>query len=624
MRNLLLLLMLISAYIGCTHAQQPQNIKTANDYIKPYEGAFRYGSNMGYYPPYNDNQLADIAAQAGVNAMRPGFFEHFAETWGYDIRHDAFNHYDSLGIVENVCFIGYPSPAHRDNTIYCGKDSSALFANMYEPIWDNGENGTPVNEKNYYASFVYRTVKNYGKTVRFWEVWNEPDFATTFKTEMAPGLPGAWWNTNPDPCEYNLHAPVMHYIRLLRISYEVIKTIDPNAYVCVGGIGFSSFLDVLLRQTDNPVDGSVTPQYPLRGGAYFDVLSYHSYPHIDNSVRQWSDKINGFEYFRHSDKAVEGVYKRKGNFETVLLKYGYDGQKFPKKPFMITECNIPAKPVGEFMGSYEAQRNFIMKALVKAQEQNLLQFHIYSLGELTFENQMRNEFDMMGLYKKLEGEKIYNSPVTPTGIAYRTTSKILNGYTYDVDETAKLKLPQTVDGGAFKHPETKEVRYCLWAKTNKDQSEQAEATYTFPFEAKEAGDTMANVGMMRWDYTQIEDVEVIPATNVKLTATPMFFYESTVRERAFSAKEPIGFEEDTKKKEVTITYNTDKEAPITLKIYCVEDKNFIKIYENQPLPKGFHQRKLNTKDLKKGLYIIQLTVDKKPYTKKMFLGETEK
>jgi hypothetical protein len=75
---------------------------------------------------------------------------------------------------------------------------------------------------------------------------------------------------------------------------------------------------------------------------------------------------------------------------------------------------------------------------------------------------------------------------------------------------------------------------------------------------------------------------------------------------------------------VIITYNTDKEAPITLKIYCVEDKNFIKIYENQPLPKGFHQRKLNTKDLKKGLYIIQLTVDKKPYTKKMYLGETEK
>lgn len=73
-------------------------------------------------------------------------------------------------------------------------------------------------------------------------------------------------------------------IGLLRISYEVIKTVDENAYVCIGGIGNPAFLDAVLRNTDNPIDGTENNDYPLLGGAYFDVLSFHSYPHIDGSM----------------------------------------------------------------------------------------------------------------------------------------------------------------------------------------------------------------------------------------------------------------------------------------------------------------------------------------------------
>ena len=91
-------------------------------------------------------------------------------------------------------------------------------------------------------------------------------------------------------------------------------------------------------------------------------------------MREWSDKINGFEQYRYSDRAVQGVFKQKTGFETVLNKYGYNGETYPKKHFIITESNIPAKEFGDFMGSYEAQRNFLMKCLVKSQENGLLQF----------------------------------------------------------------------------------------------------------------------------------------------------------------------------------------------------------------------------------------------------------
>ncbi len=520
MRNIIFLLCIFQ-FLSCISAQNQNPLQTANDFIPPYSGAFGYGSNMGFYPPYRDEQLADIAAKIGVTTLRPGFFADFAEFWGYDIRQNAFRHYDSLGFKDNVCFIGYPAPKHRDNTIYCGKDSSALFANLYEPIWDKGENGTPVNDKNYYALYVYKVVKLYGKSVKFWEIWNEPDFATTFKTEMAAGLPGAWWNTNPDPCEYALHAPIQHYIRLLRVSYEVIKSIEPNDYVCVGGIGFPSFLDILLRQTDNPTDGSTTPQYPLRGGAYFDVVSYHSYPHIDNSVREWSDKINGFQYFRHSDRAVTGVFKKKKQFEEVLTKHGYEGKKYPIKPFIITECNLPAKAVGEFMGSYEAQRNFIIKALVKAQMHGLWQFHVYQLGEITFEKDLRNEFDLMGLYQKLEGQKVYASPVTESGVAFHTTSQLLSKLTFDAAETAKLSLPDNVDGGAFLNKKTGEKIYCLWAKTNTDQSELASATFSLAQNSDKTL-TIKQLNSMAWDFSKTKKVQTVSSKNINLTGSPIF------------------------------------------------------------------------------------------------------
>src|SRR5690606_30016976 len=118
----------------------------------------------------------------------------------------------------------------------------------------------------------------YGEHVRFWEIWNEPDL-TGFWDNGNKSRADSWWNSPPGPDALNnLKAPVYSYIRMMRIAYEIIKKIDPDDYVTTGGIGYTAFLDALLRYTDNPDGGKVTPEYPLQGGAYFDVLSYHCYP----------------------------------------------------------------------------------------------------------------------------------------------------------------------------------------------------------------------------------------------------------------------------------------------------------------------------------------------------------
>ena len=67
---------------------------TADDIVKPYEGEFGYGANVGAYPPWRDENLANLAAGndslglpgIGITTFRPELPELFVEFWGYDIR----------------------------------------------------------------------------------------------------------------------------------------------------------------------------------------------------------------------------------------------------------------------------------------------------------------------------------------------------------------------------------------------------------------------------------------------------------------------------------------------------------------------------------------------------------
>src|SRR5690606_19806073 len=247
----------------------------ANDKVPAYTAPFSYGINMGYYPNWTRQQLADISAGnagkgvkgAGVTALRPMMKEEHFELYGYEHLVVDYEHYESLGLKNHTAFIGYPAPQNADNSKYGGcNESSKLFKNLYEPIWDSGQNGTAVNEDNYYAAHVYKTVTTYKNYIMIWEVINEPDYTHTSFGWKGAGEAGNWWDNTPNPCDLpNLRAPIYSYIRMLRISYEVIKHVDPSAFVAVGGIGYESFLDVVLRNTDNPDGGKVSATYPDKG-----------------------------------------------------------------------------------------------------------------------------------------------------------------------------------------------------------------------------------------------------------------------------------------------------------------------------------------------------------------------
>lgn len=492
--------------------------QTANERVPVSSAPFQYGVNPGYYGNgWSDLDLAEIAAEAGSLSFRASLPGHFVERWGYNIRVPEFTQYTGrLGMKGIAVFLGEPSESQAEKSIFSPATSpSMLFKNLYAPVWDNGENGTPVNDQNAFALYVYHLVQNYGNMVEYWEVINEPDF-TSFWDNANRSLPNNWFDNAPSPAELpNLKAPVFHYIRMLRIAYEVIKRYQPDAYVTPGGLGHPAFLDALLRYTDNPDQGKVSSQYPLKGGAYFDVLSFHTYPAHNLSV--WDNGIGGRRWFRHSDAAAEEIFVLRDAFRQILVKHGYDGKQYPAKPYILTEVGMPRKMYGDHYGGDVAQRNFVIKASVESQKQGLQQFHIFKIGESADFASAGSPYDLMGLYENMRRDKKGQQKLTQQGKALKTTSQLLYGWRYDSDRTQALALPAGVGGAAFKKGNA--FRYVLWAKTTVDKSESAQAVYSFPPALE-----IDSVARYEWDFSVSPSAQnKIRAQSIQLTGTPSFF-----------------------------------------------------------------------------------------------------
>jgi len=459
---------------------------------------FLYGSNMGSYPGWSDEQVAELIMGnsakgidgAGVNSLRPAMYDRFVQQWGYDIRVNAFETYRQLGGKDHTIFLNGPSDAHREQTKYCNGVQSQTFANLYEPIWSSAGK---VNPDNYYANYVYNVVQTYGPYVKYWEVWNEPDYTHNWSATQT------WKQSDPNPCDLlNFAAPVQSYVRMLRITYEIVKQLDKDGMVCTGGLGYPSFLDAILRNTDNPDGGSINADYPKKGGEWFDCLSYHVYPMYDLGSNA------------NSDAAAAAVINHRNDFQAVLNHYSYDGITKPGKEFIVTESNIPRKAIGDYIGGNDVQRNFLIKAAIVAQKAGISGLYIYGAAESKSLAAATDSYQVMGFYQHITSGP-YQATITPGGIAWRTVSRLLRTRQYDPAATAQLQLPSHIDGGAFYDADDKNYVYVLWAKTS-GQSETATAQYSFPA-------PLAVQTATQFDW---ENKQTSVTGTVSLTGSPVF------------------------------------------------------------------------------------------------------
>jgi hypothetical protein len=580
----------------------------ANSRSNVLDGSFLYGSNMGWYGNnWSDEQVADILVGnpakgvegVGVNSLRPALYEYFLEEWGYDVRTETFRYYQTIGARNNTAFIGYPSDEHRENRFYCEQNQSGMFANLYEPIWDNGENGTPVNDRNTYALYVYKTVTRYHNQVKFWEVWNEPDFTTGPNGDKESGEERNWWDNDPDPCDlYAFYAPIQSYIRLLRISYEVIKSVDPEAFVCVGGIGYASFLDAVLRNTDNPDKGKVTAEYPQKGGAWFDCVSFHIYPMY--YLREWNNDIGNFDYYRTSDRAVQAIVDRKASFQELIRKYGY-GSDYPDKSFIITETNIPSKPFDDMIGSDEAQRNFLIKAAVACQKAGIGALYVYGVADEPLADQS-HVYTVMGLYEAIP-EMPYNVKVKDSGIAWRTVSRQLGDRKFDKERTQALNLPPEINGGAFYASSTDDYVYALWAVAVGD-NERRKADYVFPESWK-----VKEINGRQWNETGFS----LQGNKIELTESPVFVQITKDASGIISPQAAQGFTVNPTLSSGQFTIGLEIQDPenVRIDLYNIAGSLTQHLLINRELSAGYHSLPFDL-NLSPGIYI--LVVSKKSGT----------
>lgn len=485
MKNILLYLLLFVS-IGV-------NGQTANDFssVVPYIAKYSYSSNTGYYGNHLSNtQLGQMQKTAGCMSLRPFVFNYFPDnTYVTD-----FAGYSAAGLLNFTPCLGGVSPENRLDSNF-GGGTSFVWRGLYNNIYAGDTSLHIIDTSNRFAVFVNAMDSIYGDKVLTWEIINEPDISSS----SCPwdSLQACYWGDSlPQPANLeNLRAPFYYYVRMLRIAWTVIKNRHPNTHITVGGIGYWTFLDQLMKNTDNPSDGSVTSAFPYKGGAYIDIISIHSYPYY--LWNRWSDSCSCFVQYHYSDYAADVFTWLINRMNEIQIDNGYDNVTYPKKPIICTETGLPTNTLSGHYGSPEVARNYHMKWQIWGQYYGLADGYKFQTGSDT--STSTNEFASMGLYGDLTQPNVTptNAPRKESFYANLTMYHLLYNKNIDYVRTAQLGInTDSTRGVAFRDNANNYV-YAIWALTETNNSEVANANYSFPSNIPITGGRR-----YEWDYSQ--------------------------------------------------------------------------------------------------------------------------
>ena len=428
-------------------------LKTPN----PSKLEYRMGAGWaGFDESWELDNMRALIKYAGFSSMRKKLPEQHFDNWGYSIELGVCEANERHGIIDLVGYLCTPSKIHSsnvsDNSEFCYPD------HLYEPIWL--KNGS-VNPNNYWANYVYKVVNTYKKYVRIWETWNEPDY-------IRSGVDTGDWSKIPPKPEHlvNWKGTIFQYIRLLRITYEVAKKVDPDCWVATGGLGYPDFLDAIMRYTDNPVDGSLTKNYPGYGGAYFDCDCYHKYPKWGTVDIETGERVDD----RGSDSDARKVVILKKDHHFITKKYGF-GDKYPEKIFVATETGLDSEE-----GEDVKRRNWIIKTALMCIEYDVKQHH-----QLVFTDDGKGMGDIQNIGRFSTLEEAYTHLKRSSKGRLVLYKMNLGKYIFDEKKTQKFrkKLPANITGMVLKRKFPKvenesyyfDYMYSVWRVCVKEEVE---------------------------------------------------------------------------------------------------------------------------------------------------------
>ncbi len=277
-----------------------------------------------------------------------------------------------------------------------GSFAAGVPRGLYLPVDDPG---------NLWANYARRVASYYSvRGVHNWIIWNEPDIA-------------------PDVYGHEFSGSMEDYYQLLKVAYTVIKQVDPNATIHLGGMTYwhdPTWLGRFLQMVAADPDAAAN-------NYYFDVISLHI-------------------YFR-----PETIPTIVGNAFAVQQQAG-----IPLKAVWINETNArpssdPEWPVEvqAFQIDLEQQAWYIVQAYALGFYSGAGRIAVYKLIDI---NISPGE-ESWGLIRPYDFSK------RPAFYAYQNTIKYLAGFTYPI---------QREQGGNYtivRFDRPQGVTRVLWART---------------------------------------------------------------------------------------------------------------------------------------------------------------
>ena len=358
-----------------------------------------------------------LMSELGMSTIREGWNWKYIEvnkhknvTW-MDYFDKKAQRFAEMGVKVQAMVTDTPDWASSDPQ-YASKtgfDASSpgkytVPAGLNKPIFADGTDvykpGAKPNPDNYFADYMFDMVSRYKGKIQLWQIWNEPDYPSGDLTAGAKTKDGRqrYWTGS-----------VQDYVRLLKVAHTVVKGLDPQAKITLGGLGYEGYLAGILD---------------YGGAAYFDVVDFHAYG-SDSSTS------NGV---LNSDWGFLGRYRK---MKETLEAKGVSGKTFACSETGFTSDNA------------EEQARYVPKLFAAA----IAQGDVEAVQWAVFTNPGHRNMglvDQATLSKKTQG---YH--------AYRVAAGQLTGARFESDLTAG-----GVQGYRFQRADGKPL-YVLWASADK-------------------------------------------------------------------------------------------------------------------------------------------------------------
>ncbi len=149
-----------------------------------------------------------------------------------------------------------------------------------------------------FADYCQSAAARYKGRIVGYEIWNEPN------------LDREWADRTPNPAAY---------VQMLKVCYQAIKAVDPNAIVISAGLAPTGTDDATVMPDDRYLIG----MYQAGAAQYYDVLGLNA-PGYKSSPETAPEDPNRWQYFRHvEDMRAIMVANGDGAKQVALLEVGW-------------------------------------------------------------------------------------------------------------------------------------------------------------------------------------------------------------------------------------------------------------------------------------------------------------